>query len=180
VVQAIKQGLPCSEVHFPYPTPNFEAVWVADKRSWQTTEIEADCRTLTERLRIPEVRELSPTNISQLKAHLAAGWVIVVGTSVTKEMLSSPGLLMYGLPLTPILGQERYATEGHAWVLVGYDHVDGNHFWKYQGRFFALSSWGHRFPEKPLMTAGVFTLPFGMLLTEGFSAFALRFLPQHG
>ena len=58
---------------------------------------------------------------------------------------------------------------------VGYDHVDGNHFWKYQGRFFALSSWGVRYPERPLAGPGVFTLPFAMLLTEGFDAYAMRF-----
>ena len=79
----------------------------------------------------------------------------------------------------PLIGQQRRG--GHAWVLVGYDHVDGNNQWKYQGRFVALNSWGKGWPAKPMRQAGLCHIPFSMLLTEGIhdknapGAYAIRF-----
>jgi len=87
--------------------------------------------------------------------------------------MTSPGLKEYGLPTVQLPGQQNDG--GHGWVLVGYDHVDGNHQWKYQGRFFALSSWGKRYPARAVHGPGVFTLPFAMLLAQGAKAYALRF-----
>ena len=58
---------------------------------------------------------------------------------------------------------------------MGYDHVDGNKQWKYQGRFLAMNSWGENFPRTPVMGKGLVSLPFGLFLTEGVSVLALRF-----
>jgi hypothetical protein len=62
--------------------------------------------------------------------------------------------------------------------LAGYDHVDGSQQWKYQGRFFALNSWGKSWPQAPVHRPGLCSLPFAMLLTEGIEAFAMRFEEQ--
>ena len=80
----------------------------------------------------------------------------------------------YGLPLCPLPNTPR-GNDGHAWVLFGYDHVDGNSQWKYQGRFLTLNSWGHNWPMISPHGPGVCSLPFAFLLTEGIEAFAIRF-----
>jgi hypothetical protein len=128
---------------------------------------------LTDLYGTPQVRELDCTDVSLIKAYLAAGWVVVATTMLTAEFCGH-GFREYGLPLCPLKGQEHLPS-GHAWLLTGYEHADGNFNWKYQGRFLALNSWGRGFPRKPGLGAGVCSLPFAMFLTEGLEAFALRF-----
>ena len=121
----------------------------------------------------PLIREVDPTDIAKLKTLVAAGWAVVVSTSLTGEMLG-PGFSEHGLAVAPLRGQPRWP-EGHAWLLVGYDHVDGSKHWKYQGHFLALNSWGLAFPRKAKDTPGLCRIPFATLLTEGLEAYALRF-----
>jgi hypothetical protein len=59
--------------------------------------------------------------------------------------------------------------------LVGYDHIDGNQFWKYQGQFLALNSWGEEFPLRQPFGCGGVAIPFAYFLTEGIEAYAIRF-----
>jgi hypothetical protein len=110
-----------------------------------------------------------------MKTLLAAGWVIVTGAAFQKKWNTGANFLDYGTPLSPLPGDMRDG--GHAWLLVGYDHVDGNNQWKYQGRFYCLSSWGPSFPRKQTHGPAIFTLPFSFFLTEGYrqGGFAIRF-----
>src|SRR2546430_1070533 len=87
---------------------------------------------------MPWIREIAPDNIHMIKTYLAAGWVVVVSTFLTEEFFNQDALHDLGLPLAPIYGQHRRRDSGHAWLLVGYDHVDGNAQWKYQGRLYAF------------------------------------------
>jgi hypothetical protein len=98
--------------------------------------------------------------------------VVVLATTLT-EAFRDNGLEYFGLPLVPISGQQRLE-HGHAWLLVGYDHLDGNDKWKYQGHFIALNSWGPSAHKEHYCGAGVCSIPFAMLLTEGIEAFALH------
>jgi len=127
---------------------------------------------LTAKLGIPTVRSLAPKDIPLMKAHLAAGWVVIITTSLTEEF-GGPGRYYFGLPIAPLIGQRRLDS-GHAWLLVGCDPVDGNSQWKCQGRFLALNSWGRRWPLALPLGHGLCSIPFGMLLTEGLEACALR------
>jgi hypothetical protein len=64
---------------------------------------------------------------------------------------------------------------GHAWLLVGYDHVDGNPQWRYQGRFIALNSMGPLPANDTLAGLSLCSIPFSFFLTEAIQAYALRF-----
>ncbi len=118
------------------------------------------------------IRKLDVHKIPELKAHLAAGWVLVVGTALTREAMQSNALRRYGYPLRPLPGQNRIG--GHAWTVVGYEHVDGNQQWKYQGRFIALNSWGRSEPSDPVLGPGLVSLPFSFVYSEGSEAYAIR------
>ena len=165
-IDALNEELPCSEEAFPY------ADGPSGFAAWKTPGRIDSSQTLTRRFGLPAVRKLEPSEIAQIKTLLAAGWIVVVTTSLTKEFLGR-GFNRYGLPLTPLVGQTR-ETMGHAWLLVGYDHVDGQRQWKYQGRFIALNSWGSGWPTNPIRGAGLCHIPFAMLLSEGIEAYALR------
>lgn len=121
----------------------------------------------------PRIRKLGVYDIPRLKAHLAAGWVVVVTTYLPEETFHSNALQVLGAPLRPLPGMQRRSS-GHAWTLVGYDHVDGNQQWKYQGCFVALNSWGMGFPSRPLIGRGLVALPFSFVFSEGIEAYALR------
>jgi hypothetical protein len=147
---------------------------------WETFVIRESSGTLTHRFGTPWIREIAPDNIHMIKTYLAAGWVVVVSTFLTEEFFNQDALHALGLPLAPIYGQHRRRDSGHAWLLVGYDHVDGNAQWKYQGRLYALNSWGKSWPATPVHAPGICSLPFAMLLTEGIEAFAMRFEGKQG
>lgn len=169
VIGAIKHRLPCHEKEFSYDPVNLKE-WRSDGTSWERPSMASSSHELTEKLGRPDIRKLNVTDISAIKTHLAAGWLVIVSTSLTEEfwqhgIINNP----YGLTFSPLKGHKRIP-EGHAWLLTGYDHVDGNRNWKYQGRFVALNAWNiHRTLGK-----GIVTLPFAMLLTEGIEAYALR------
>jgi hypothetical protein len=167
-IELLGQGLPCREKAFPYAQGESDM----NKGTWETGPRMRDSHDLTHRYGIPTIRELENDAVADMKAHLAAGWVIVVSTSIT-ENFRSPGLNRHGLPLTPFLGEKRLA--GHAWCLVGYNHVDGNAQWKHQGRFIALNTWGLDWPHKQVLGQGLCHLPFSMFLTECHGVWALRF-----
>jgi hypothetical protein len=143
-VEAIRTTLPCSEAVFPYPPPNRQELFASGTWEPETAGQLASRAHLTERLGPPVVETVRPQDIARIKARLAAGWLVVVSTRLTDDFLNY-GLRQIGLGLRPLLGQP-YRPEGHAWLLVGYDHVDGRNDWKYQGRFFALNSWGRDYP----------------------------------
>ena len=171
VITSLRQdGLPCQEKKFPYDVPSLR-MWSGDE-SWRTVERSEDARQQTERYGALDIRKLEVTDISLIKTYIAAGWSVMVTTTLTKQMIG-PGFQRSGLALVPSLGQHRIG--GHAWLLVGYDHTDGNDKWKYQGVFIALNSWGSTFPTSPAWQAGLCYLPFAALLTEGIDAYALRF-----
>lgn len=166
-VEAITKTLPCAESAFPYsegPTsgPN-----------WRRADRVASAQELTKRFGPPLVRRVNTSNIAELKTLLAAGWVIVVGAHFPMSWQRG-ACTELGLPCIPEEGESRSAC-GHAWLLVGYDHVDGNQQWKYQGRFWALTSWGSSWPLRGFWGAGMCSIPFAFFLTEGISAYALRF-----
>jgi hypothetical protein len=167
-IELVKRSLPCSEKAFPYSHGESDM----KKGTWKTSARTKDVMDQTDRFGIPVIRELGGDAVADIKAHLAAGWVVVVSTSMA-ENFRSPGLNRHGLPLTPFLGEKRLS--GHAWCLVGYDHVDGNNQWKHQGRFIALNTWGLGWPHEPILGEGLCHLPFSMFLTECHGAWALRF-----
>ncbi len=144
VIDELRKGLPASQT--PKSRPNYGS---------------------------PTVRDLSVRDIPRLKAHLAAGWVVVITTYLPEETYRSNAFREFGEPLRPLPGQQR-RTSGHAWALVGYEHVDGNQQWKYQGRFIALNSWGPGFPDRPRLRPGLVSLPFSFVYSEGIEAYALR------
>lgn len=170
VIDAVANRLPCSEQEYSYD-PLRLADWIYSDSEWETANMVKSSRALTEQFGRPEIRKMDVQDISAIKAHLAAGWLVVVSTSITEEFWKY-GILSnrYGLTLAPLKGQRR-EQKGHAWLLTGYDHVDGNAKWKYQGRFLTLNSW----KIDRTLGQGVVTLPFAMLLTEGIEAYALRF-----
>lgn len=174
VIEAIRHQLPCHETVFPYKE-KIEEIRALKSWSppWSTSAMDRSSRDLTNEFGPTHIRKIKdPGDIALIKAHLAAGWVVIVTTSITEDLYHGNGFNKFGLPLSTLIGQKHLG--GHAWLLVGYDHVDGNSSWKYQGRFLTLNSWGDGWPEKPSGFQGSCTLPFGMLLTEGLEAYALR------
>ena len=171
-VAVLAHQLPCGEDHFPYIPAEIRKIDCRGK-AWETTSMQRSSRDLTADFGTPLVRKLDSTDISLIKAHLSAGWVVVATTMLTNEF-QGHGFQEYGLPICPLKGQEHLPS-GHAWLLVGYEHSDGNDKWKYQGRFIALNSWGRSFPRTPGLGEGICSLPFAMFLTEGLEMFALRF-----
>lgn len=143
VIDVIRQALPCEEPQFRYDI-NYLGDLNPGSPPWETSEMKGASQSLTERYSTPFIRKVDPKDIATLKTLLAAGSVIIAATSLTDEMLG-PGFKRYGLAVTPLRGQRRMK-EGHAWLIVGYDHVDGSKDWKYQGHFLALNSWGKTFP----------------------------------
>jgi hypothetical protein len=170
VMEAVQACLPCLEEDFPYPAPS-------EGPGWRTSPRDAAATTLSEQMGPLEVLELEPFQISRMKTLLAAGWLLVVTTGFPKSW--NPGFHRFGLPLVPLPGEARESA-GHAWLLVGYDHVDGQAQWKYQGRFLALNSWGRNWPATQFWGPGLCSLPFSFFLTEGLQAYALRFSPRPG
>ncbi len=172
-IEAIRETLPCEEAKFRYPRPGAEQSEFVDSVFEPENMDQQSSRTaLTEELGPPLIQKLEPTQISHIKALLAGGWVVVLSTRLTDEFLYH-GLKQLGVGLRPLPGQ-RYRPQGHAWLLVGFDHVDGRNDWKYQGRFFALNSWGEDFPQRQPFGPGLCSFPFSMLLTGALEAFALR------
>lgn len=171
-IDVITKRLPCLDEEFPY-NPEELRKWVSSGSRWESASILESSKSLTQKLGPIRSVKLRPDDISTIKAYLAAGWLVLVSSSLTYEMIGD-GFQKYGMPLTPLKGQKRLK-EGHAWLLVGYEHSDGNLQWKYQGRFLALNSWGDGFPELPALGRGICALPFAVLLTEGIEAYAIRF-----
>jgi len=172
VVDTLHAGLPCLEDYFPYRDhQSFFSFWRGTP-GWKSPQRETNSRDITFRLGRPRIDKLNVRDIATLKAYLAAGWPVVVTTGFPHSLLT-PGFLHHGLGLQPYPGQSRLPS-GHAWLLVGYDHVDGNQ-WKYQGSFLTLNSWGAGFPKHPhrAETAGLCYLPFALLYNEGIEAYAL-------
>ena len=179
VVDTLREQLPCAEDALPYKLTMQQYRQVGHiPAQWETPAIQQSSHTLTQRYGLPWIRTLVPDDISMIKTYLAAGWIVVVSTFLTEEFDNQLALHNLGLPLTPLYGQHRRRDSGHAWLLVGYDHVDGSQQWKYQGRFYALNSWGRGWPWSPIHGPGLCSLPFGMLLTEGIEAFAIRFVEK--
>lgn len=177
LMEVVRDALPCSETAFPYG--NGLAEFGHHRTNPRTRESQGYTRLYGCPLIRPLFRRYTekgedPTpDVANLKAHLAAGWVVVLSTSFA-EGFASRGFREFGLPLAPLIGEERTG-EGHAWLLVGYDHVDGNLQWKYQGRFAALNSWGPTWPPHQVLGEGLYFLPFSLLLTEALEAYAIRF-----
>ncbi len=165
-IDAVRHLLPCLERSFSYPAPH-------EGGEWRTPARSAEAHKLTEQLGRPIVQRLNPAEISKIKVLLAAGWVVVVSTAFPKRW-RAVSLNRYGLPMLPLPGDER-EDSGHAWLLVGYDHIDGQQQWKYQGRFWCLNSWGRDWPSGGIWGGGICSLPFSFLLTEGIEAFGFRF-----
>lgn len=170
----------CAHELFPYPTHRAELQRWADD-GWLPTDesVVADHVRLMDCWGKVEVRNLqrsgSELDVPKLKAHLAAGWVAVVAASHPVSVNKSPGLNTYGAVVTPPLGAARHAEGGHAWTVVGYDHIDGDARWKYQGHFLAMTSWGESFPVEQPFGPGIVALPFSYFLSEGFETWAFRF-----
>jgi len=119
-----------------------------------------------------EWKALDPRRIDQLKAYLAAGWVIVVATSCSSPVRSR-FFMRTGMALRPPPGMPR-EPGGHAWVLTGYRHVDSHDRTRYQGRFTGLNSWGTGFAPDAPFGPGSVSLPFGFIYSECFEAYACR------
>ena len=165
---SLRRGLPCSAEAFPYHL-------VAPGEQWRTPARESDASRLESSVGRPFVVDVDCHDIARIKTLLAAGWVIVTGAAFQKKWNTGANFLDYGTPISPLPGDMRDG--GHAWLLVGYDHVDGNNQWKYQGRFYCLNSWGPSYPRKQTHGPAIFTLPFSFFLTEGYrqGGFAIRF-----
>jgi hypothetical protein len=165
---SLRRGLPCSAQAFPYRP-------VASGEQWKTTAREGDAMRIASSVGRPFIVDVDCHDIARMKTLLAAGWVIVTGAAFQAKWRTSTNFQDYGTPLSPLPGDTRDG--GHAWLLVGYDHVDGNNQWKYQGRFYCLNSWGPSFPRKQTHGPAIFTLPFSFFLTEGYrqGGFAMRF-----
>jgi hypothetical protein len=164
-VDSVRDRLPCLESAYPYPDAYGGRDWENEVRRLQSAE-------LTRKLGHPIIHQLNPSQIGLMKTFLAAGWVIVLGTTFP-TLWQGQNFHRHGLPLTPLGGDGR-GKFGHAWLVVGYEHVDGNSSWKYQGRFMCLNSWGQRWPKIQSWGPGVCGIPFSALLTEGVDAYAIR------
>ncbi|HBH51727.1 MAG TPA: hypothetical protein DDY91_07535 [Planctomycetaceae bacterium] len=121
-----------------------------------------------------EIDRLDVYDIARLKARIAHGWTVVLTTKLTEAMMAG-GFEDYGLLLTPFR-EDKIEAEGHAWAIVGYDHIDGNSSWKYQGHFLALNSWGAAHPTFPTLCPGICRLPFALVYAAGLEAYAIRAL----
>jgi len=163
-----RRGLPCSARAFPYRP-------VASGEEWKTEARIDDATRIERSVGRPMIVDIDCHDIAHMKTLLASGWVIVTGAAFQQKWRSSSKFCDLGSPLAPLPGDERAG--GHAWLLVGYDHVDGNDKWKYQGRFYCLSSWGPSLPTEKTKGQAIFTLPFSFFLTEGYrqGGFAIRF-----
>ncbi len=172
-IDIVSRSLPCTERSFRYPQLEEQLAWMARNDEWRTAARVKDSETQRDQRGLPCTVQLRPDAISDIKTRLAAGWSVIVGTSLTEEMIGV-NFDKFGMALSPLIGQTRLDT-GHAWLLVGYDHTDGTKGWKYQGSFYALNSWGATFPASGAFGEGVCAIPFATLLTEGVEAYALRF-----
>lgn len=165
----LRESLPCTEMAFPYalgPTEN--------DKTWKSASRMSDAVAVTQSLGMPRVIDVNLSDIAELKTLLAAGWVVVFGLAWPKSWTGNCRFNLYGMPPTPLAGVPYDG--GHAMVLVGYDHVDGNNQWKYQGRFYCLNSWSSRWPSAQAWGPGICSLPFSLFLTQGMpGAFAIRF-----
>ena len=162
-------SLPCSERAFPYVAGPTETA-----ASWRSVSRVSDADAVTCCLGMPRVMDVDLSDIAEVKTLLAAGWVVVFGLAWPTSWTGHSRFNLYGMPATP-LSQIPY-DQGHAMVLVGYDHVDGNNQWKYQGRFYCLNSWSTRWPDAQACGPGICSLPFALFLTQGLpGAFAVRF-----
>lgn len=168
-------GLPCKEESLPHQEllePGFDP----NSESIVQLQLDLEGGYLETQFGRPLTRELDVRDVSTIKAHLAAGWVVIVSTRITSgfmDRLRSRTIRDLGLLLSPLPGEAF--RDAHAWCLVGYDHVDGATNWKYQGRFVLLNSWGVCLGKDSPYGRGTATMPFAFLLTEGIEAFALRF-----
>jgi C1A family cysteine protease len=169
VVGYVKQQLPCEESVFPYE-PDKLKDWKYSQGDWWTEAMVENSDLLSDKFDTPEILELDVRDVSRIKTLLASGWLVIAATAITDEMWQN-GFHRLGYLTAPLYGQKR--VDGHAWLLVGYDHIDGNQQWKYQGHFLVLNSWPDRKDTSPL-GRGVCTLPFVTLLTEGIEAYAIR------
>ena len=165
-IDAVRDILPCEEKAFPYEVGHLA------EDNWKTPEREKDAENITKKLGLPMIIKLKTSEISRMKMLLAGGWVVILGAAFP-EFWKGGVMTELGIPLLPLGGPR--ANLGHAWVIVGYDHVDGNQQWKYQGRFWCLNSWGEKFPRKASWGAGLCSIPFSCLLTLGIEAYAIRF-----
>lgn len=175
----VDRGHLCSESLFAYPEdPIRLEEWADDSWVPDSGAVAKDHFRLTDYWGEVEVRNLQPADteldVPKVKAHLAAGWVVVVAASLPSMVHESPGLNEFGSLVAPPLGSRRH-TQGHAWTLVGYDHIDGNSQWKYQGHFLTMTSWGSKFPAKQPLGPGIVAVPFSFFLSEGYEAWAFRF-----
>ncbi len=181
VLDHVRVGLPLREGDFAAPTAPGPVGHDWGDRGWQAIQ------RITRARGTPIVHELrragatDPVDIAAVKTFLAAGWVVVVSTYGTERLTQQTrcaDIWETGLLLTPLPGDKR--TRAHAWCLVGYDHVDGNPSWKYQGRFIGLNSWGRRTDGEPFGCRsphgiGTFSMPFAFLLNLCIEAYAIRF-----
>ncbi len=136
----------------------------------------ATARAAEQNLGLPEVLVLPVHDIARTKALLAMGWVVVAATRESADSLWGSAVYRLGLLASPLPSDQL--DRGHAWCLVGYDHVDGSERWKYQGRFLALNSWGKRFAYESPYGRGVGSFPFSHLVNHGIHAFGIRFRPR--
>ena len=167
--RSLRSGLPCSERAFPYASGPTETA-----TTWKTQARQDDSEALTSRIGAPRMLDVDLSDISRLKTLLASGWVVVFGMAWPEIWAGNSRFNAYGLPPAPLPGTKFDG--GHAMVMVGYDHVDGNNQWKYQGRFYCLNSWGSGWPKSQTWGPGLCSLPFTVFLTQGLpGAFALRF-----
>lgn len=167
--RSLRRSLPCSERAFPYALGH-----TASAATWKTQARQDESEALNSRIGAPKMLDVELRDISRLKTLLAAGWVIVFGIAWPEIWNGNPRFNAYGLPPTPLRGTKFDG--GHAMVMVGYDHVDGNNQWKYQGRFYCLNSWGAGWPASQAWGPGLCSLPFSLFLTQGLpGAFAVRF-----
>jgi hypothetical protein len=165
-IEQVRSELPCAEKDFTYPAPH-------EGHRWKTSARASASETLSAQLGPLEVVTLAPSEIARTKTLLAAGWLVVITTSFPKNWWQR-GFLEYGLPMLPLEGEPRESM-GHAWLLIGYDHVDGNPQWRYQGRFIALNSMGPLPANDILAGLSLCSIPFSFFLTEAIQAYALRF-----
>ncbi len=149
----------------------FEDTWVkaGDEPERSSTE-------LTESLGLPVIRHLQANDVATMKSLLSAGWIILATTRITdgvRRQLLDPFIWNHGFLMTPLPGEVPEAA--HTWCIVGYEHVDNDTTWRYQGRFVALGAWGASFASAAPHGPGTLTLPFAFMLTEGIEAYAIRF-----
>jgi hypothetical protein len=169
LIERAERDLPCAEEVLPYAE-------LEEGRVSTFADLDEEARTnsrsITEEFGIPECIRVPPDDIAMMKTLLAAGWVMLLATTVDEHFQRDAPMAL-GLPLLPLPGARRIG--GHAWCVLGYEHTDGALNWKYQGHFVALNSWGllahHESPYGP----GTISLPFSYVWQHALEAFALRF-----